>query len=167
MSETTNPGVERFRRMLAAESWANALSIESLRSVPHAARGGEEYVRAMQLLPHNQLAREVWLARLTSRTFPRPSDWFPAWVLEETAAACARNDAAWGEYLASLADADLAREIDFVSSEGQTFRSRIDDVITHVFQHSAYHRGQLARIVSRCGGQRASTDYIGFTRVRL
>ena len=167
MDAKVNPGVARYRRMLDAETWANALSLESLKTIPAAARGGEEYVRALQLLPHNQLARAVWLSRLTSSSHERPSDWFPAWTLEETAAACARNDAAWGSYLSLLADADLASEIEYVSSEGQAYRSRVDDVLTHVFQHSAYHRGQLARIVSRCGGQRASTDYIGFTRVKL
>ena len=40
----------------------------------------------------------------------------------------------------------------------------LDDILIHVFNHSTYHRGQVARLVTDAGGQRALTDYIAFFR---
>ncbi|MEI7657261.1 MAG: DinB family protein [Phycisphaerae bacterium] len=156
---TTSAGVARFLRQLGAESAANVAALDSLATIPAGARGLPPHDRAMQLLPHNQLARSVWLARLQGVAHERPNDWFPAWSTDLTREACERNDAAWGEWLASLGESDMARTVRYVSSEGQAYRNRVDDVLIHVFNHSTYHRGQLARLVTECGGLAASTDY--------
>ena len=162
-----NPGVARFRKLLDAETWANKLAIESIRTVPASQSGTDDFRRLMQLLPHNQLARSVWLVRLKSETVTPPADWFPSWTLEQTAAACVQNDRHWAVYLEGLKDSELAKPITYRSSEGQGYKSLVEDVLMHVFNHSTYHRGQLASLVSRCGGQRASTDLIGFTRTKV
>jgi uncharacterized damage-inducible protein DinB len=47
------------------------------------------------------------------------------------------------------------------------YASTIHEVLTHVFNHSTYHRGQIARIVHEQGGQRASTDFIAFSRKQV
>lgn len=163
MSEL-NPGVARFRKQLAAETLANGLSLDSLRSVPERARSMPAYARALQLIPHCQLARGVWLSRLRGESHSMPKDWFPAWSQDESQAKCAEQDARWAAYLESLRDSDLGAQCHYQSSEGQRYVSTVDDILIHVFNHSTYHRGQLARLVSECGGQRAGTDYIGFAR---
>lgn len=167
MDAMANPGVARFRKQLDAETWANRLSLDSIRTVPASAAGTEEYRRMLQLLPHNQLARSVWLSRLKGEVSAPPTDWFPVWTLEATAAACEQNDLNWSAYLESLKDSSLSKPIIYRSSEGQGYQSLVEDVIMHVFNHSTYHRGQLARLVTQCGGKRASTDLIGYTRLKL
>lgn len=167
MDAMANPGVARFRKLLDAETWANRLSLESIRTVPASASGSEEYRRMLQLLPHNQLARAIWLSRLKGEVSTPPADWFPVWTLEATAAACEKNDQDWAAYLERLKDSDLPRPIIYRSSEGQGYQSLIEDVLMHVFNHSTYHRGQLARLVTQCGGKRALTDLIGYTRLKL
>ncbi len=160
----SNPGIARFKRQLAAESWANDLALRSLSSVPDQFRHSGAYQRAVQLLPHNQLARGLWLARLRGESHGTIADWFPAWTEAQTRAECARLDAAWGAYLDSLTDADLPRPCRYASTEGKAYESVVEDIIIHVFNHSTYHRGQLARLVTECGGDRAGTDYIAHSR---
>ncbi len=162
-----NPGVARFRKQLDAQAWANDLVLTSIESIPLTAHSSPDYIRARQLVPHNQLARGAWLARIRASPIALPKDWFPAWTVEETRQVCAQNDKEWAGYLDQLKDVHLAKLVDYASSEGRVYRSSIEDVLIHVFDHESYHRGQIARLVSQCGGQRASTDFIAFSRLAL
>ena len=158
------PGVARFLRLLEYETWANERGLASLASVPAEQRARPAYARATQLLPHIALARTVWLMRIRGVPFEHPEDWFPSWDSAQAAAELKNLDAQWGDYLGSLRDQDLARAVRYTSSEGMQYVSTVEEVCTHVFNHSTYHRGQLARLVHESGGQRASTDLIAMTR---
>jgi uncharacterized damage-inducible protein DinB len=159
-----DPGIARFKKQLAAETWANELALRSVESVPEEQRMSGAYQRAEQLLPHCQQARGVWLARLKGEPHEMPRDWFPTWHSAEVRRACEDMDRAWAAYLDSLTDADLSREVRYTSSEGKVYSSLVEDILIHVFNHSTYHRGQIARLVTESGGDRAGTDYIVFGR---
>src|SRR4051812_45172357 len=164
---SANPGVARYRRLLAYEQEANQRSLLSLESIPETGRAHPSYGRAMQLLPHNQLSRSIWLARLEGRPYEAPKDWFPNWTLEQTRMAADEQHREWLEYLEDLRDHDLCKTISYTSTEGQPYVRLVDDILTHVFNHSTYHRGQLARLVTECGGQRARTDFIALAGQNL
>lgn len=157
---TSNPGVARYRKLLAYEREANRRVFDSLETIPETGRVHSGFERAMQLLPHNQLARAVWLARLEGRPYEFPKDWFPAWSLEQARIAEEEQNREWAEYFDGLSDSDLCKTLSYTSSEGQPYVRLVDDILIHVFFHSTYHRGQVARLVTECGGQRAKTDYI-------
>jgi uncharacterized damage-inducible protein DinB len=156
--------IDHFRTLHAFEVWANARVLASLDTVPTAQRTTPAYIRATQLLPHNTLARQVWLWRIQELAYDNPKDWFPAWTIDETRARMGDVDAQWVAYLSTLTDRELARESRYSSSEGVRYVSTIHEILTHVFNHSTYHRGQIARIVHEQGGQRAATDFIAFSR---
>jgi len=159
-----NPGIGRFRRQLDAEAWANDLVLQSLATIPESGRASPCFARAMQLLPHIQLARGVWLSRLKGEKYDMPAEWFPPLALDETRAACDAQDSVWRSYLDSLKDEKLPTVCRFASSDGTVYTATVEDILIHVFNHSTYHRGQIARLVAECGGQRAGTDYIAFGR---
>jgi uncharacterized damage-inducible protein DinB len=167
LATTTSHGVDRYRRLLAYESEANARALASLETVPAGNRASAAYLRGVQVMTHNQLCRLVWLARLEGRPSDCPSDWFPVWTVDQTRVAAEEQDREWAEYLASICDSDLSKQVSYTSSEGVQYVSGVEDILTHIFNHSTYHRGQLARIVTECGGQRANTDYIAFTRLAI
>ncbi len=153
-----------FQHLHAYEVWANQRVLASLESVPVPGRSTPSYVRATQLLPHNALARQVWLWRVLQQPYDNPKDWFPVWSIEETREEIAHVDAQWTTYLATLTDAELDRQTQYSSSDGTKYQSSIHEVLIHVFNHSTYHRGQIARIVHESGGLRAGTDFIAFGR---
>lgn len=154
---------DHFRAMQKYEAWANKATLDSMESVPASARGSTQFTRALQVMAHNQLARAVWLARLEGRS-EKVADWFPAWPVEQTRARAAELDQAWSALVERTGDADLARSVAYSSSEGVAYRSTVHEVLTHVYNHSTYHRGQVARLVTEAGGRRASTDFIAMTR---
>jgi uncharacterized damage-inducible protein DinB len=67
---------------------------------------------------------------------------------------------AWKNYLTNLSPDDLEKQIDYRNSKGEAWSSRVDDVLTHVVMHSAYHRGQIALEMREAGLQPAYTDFI-------
>jgi uncharacterized damage-inducible protein DinB len=160
-----NPLIQHFIRLLAQETWANARALDSLATIPAANREGDKYQRVTGLLPHCNLARQVWLWRIKGHPYEPIKDWFPPMAARQVAEAAASVDAQWSAYLASLTEAELMREIHYTASDGSAFSSTVHDILTHVFNHSTYHRGQIARIVTELGGQRATTDSIAFSRV--
>ena len=89
---------------------------------------------------------------------------WPDWPLErvhEMADLIHREVAALAEAL----DANgSAREVDYVNSAGQAFRSTVGDMLRHVAQHGAYHRGQIALLLRDDGLVPEPTDYIAFVR---
>ena len=61
-------------------------------------------------------------------------------------------------------DAKLAMSVRYHSNEGTPWVSTVEEIVTHVLNHSTYHRGQISMLVQAAGGERATTDFIGITR---
>lgn len=157
----------RFAGLLGYDAWATAGCHQSLASVPSARRGEAAYAKALGICGHVQLAREVWLSRLTGKPTPPPTDWFPSLPLESLRARADALDTAWRAFLGSLKEGSLAKACRYTSSEGKAFESLVGDILTHVINHGTYHRGQVALLVTSLGGERATTDYIAKTRSRV
>ncbi len=64
----------------------------------------------------------------------------------------------------ALLGGDLGRAIAYVNSKGEAFESTVGDILLHVAQHGAYHRGQIARLLREAGHTPPYTDFIQFAR---
>lgn len=159
--------IRKYQRLLKYETLATARALASIDAVPADGRAGGEYARARAVMAHIQIARRIWLSRLGGADAITVTDWFPLHEAESTRAEAAQVDALWTAYLSTAQETDLDRVIAYRTSEGREFTSLADDIITHVFNHSTYHRGQVARLVTESGGERASTDYIFIAREGL
>jgi uncharacterized damage-inducible protein DinB len=68
------------------------------------------------------------------------------------------------EYLRGLDEPELAREFEWQLANGQRYRWTVEGVLTQVFGHAWYHRGQIAQLVAALGGQAVDTDYIFWSK---
>lgn len=163
----SDPFVAQFRAWLAYEDDAHAKSLDSLRGVPADRRASPEYLRACGIFAHTVLVRRIWLVRMAGGppfvgpAFPDGTD------LAAVAAGWRAVCGDWERFLDGLTDADLARAFEYSGLFGGRFRSRVGDVLPHLFAHSAYHRGQIALLVKQAGGTPAATDFIYFNRETL
>ena len=154
----------RFRRWFDYEKDAHAKVIKSLESVPADRRTSPEFRKAVDLLAHISGARRVWLARLgvipqpTGNLFPVDADF--ADVVQQLRAV---HDL-WDNYLGRLSTEDLDRVVEYQSLDAGRFGNRLEDILTQLFGHSWYHRGQIARLVRAAAGQPAATDFIYWCR---
>jgi len=151
--------VDHLRRQLAYDEWANGEVLAALR----VSGGAQE--RPLELMAHILSAERLWLERL--RQQPQSLPVWPAFSLEQGEAQAAEMGRLWREYLDGMLPADLARTIAYKNSKGEAWSSTVEDVLTHVLMHSAYHRGQIASHMRASGHTPAYTDYIHAVRKGL
>ena len=165
---------ERLRRIAEYERWANQKSLESIKSaesglLSQASRIGaapddvyNRYARALAVMGHILWARRRWLWRL-GESEPPPEvmpvkEWPVARLTEESD----DLDRLWTKFLTGLKDADIDTELKYRGGDGADYADTIGQICDHVFNHSTYHRGQVAMLVKQCGGEPAETDYIHY-----
>lgn len=146
----------RYHRLFAHDAWANREVIAHLRSLD------TPPPRAVAVMAHVGATGFLWLGRL-GFTDERVPVW-PSTGLEASAVHCDGVAALWHAFVDGLDDEGLARTIRYTNSQGKGFTSRADDVIEHVLQHGAYHRGQVATILRSAGLEPPYTDLIHSTR---
>jgi len=154
---------ERFRTWYAYECDCNAKALKMLQSVPAAARSSPQFARAVGKMAHLVAARHNWLFRLGAAG-DHPQGWFPSTTLDELPGAIESIQSRWTAYLARLSDADLAADFTFTGYDGKRRRWPLVDLLTQVFGHAWYHRGQIAMLVKDLGGDAVDTDYIFWNR---
>ena len=154
---------DRFRHWYDYERDCNAKSLTMLGSVPAERRGTPEFRKAVGRMAHLAAARRRWLHRLGH--WPEAPELFPNDVpLDDLPALVSATEAAWTQYLHGLDDAELARELEWQLPNGQRYRWNVVGILTQVFGHAWYHRGQIAQLVAALGGQAVDTDYIFWSK---
>jgi len=144
--------LDHFRRHFTYDEWANREVLAGLRASAQSA------TRPLQLLAHILSAERLWLERLKQQpqTFPV----WPDFTLDQCEQKITELAQLWREYLAQLSPTELSKKISYQNSKGEPYTSTVEDVVTHVALHSAYHRGQIASLMRAAGEQPAYTDFI-------
>jgi uncharacterized damage-inducible protein DinB len=142
-------------RLLRYDVWANR---EMLDSIPP----GNPPPRSLRWMNHIVAVELLWLSRMARKSAPLPV--WPDMSLEN----CAKhlNDLS-GELIESLNYEPLSQPVAYTNSKGESWNSTIEDILTHVAIHSAYHRGQIASDLRTAGHEPAYTDYIHAIRQRF
>jgi uncharacterized damage-inducible protein DinB len=145
-----------IERMLSAMVWADAQLLAAIRA--HAGSQTE----ALPLFGHVLAAEALWLCRLEFRE-PGVAVW-PTLSIEECEALAGENARGYQRFLETLGESGLASTVRYRNSKGEEYTNSVLDMLTHVVIHGAYHRGQVARVIGRAGGQTPNTDYIAYIR---
>jgi uncharacterized damage-inducible protein DinB len=158
--------IDRYRRWFEYEKDSHAKTFESLSAVAPALRASEEFGKALYLMGHIIAGRRMWLFRLgfldeTAELFPGVTD------LEDLSAQLLGMEAIWSKYLSQLDEAELSRVFEYRSYEGGHFRNTVEDILTQLFGHSWYHRGQIAMLLRSIGAEPAVTDIVFWAREPL
>lgn len=147
---------DHFRRLFRHLEWADARVLASLR----AARNQQQ--RNVELYAHILGSEHTWLSRIAG-TAPRVVVW-PTLTLDECERLAAENVSAFNELVSRLTPELLQKSVSYRNSAGDQFTSTIEDMLTHVTLHGAYHRGQIASSIRASGDTPSATDYIAFVR---
>ena len=148
-----------FLRNFTYDHWANRECLSALTTanpIPP---------KALRFMAHTLSAQKLWLERL--QRLPQSVAVWPSSTVEDCIALADAMQFAWKNYLTELPSTDLEKEIVYRNSKGESWASRVEDVLTHVLMHSAYHRGQVALEMRAAGQQPAYTDFIHGVRQGL
>jgi uncharacterized damage-inducible protein DinB len=148
--------LEHLRRLFAYDAWANREVLTGLKANPRPAE------RPLQLLAHILSAERLWLERI--RNQPQSLPVWADFTTEQCDERITELAQLWHECLCQLSPAGLSHKVAYKNSKGEPWTSTVEDVLTHVLLHSAYHRGQIASQVRAGGEQPAYTDYIHAVR---
>ena len=160
----SNVLADRFRRWFQYENDVHGRVLNSLDSVPADRRESDEYRRAVDVMAHVVAARGVWRRRIEGTSRPQDSSFPKGNTLEGVRSAWAETVPEWTALLQSLDDEALARGVDYRSLDGSPFSNTVEEILTQLFGHSSYHRGQIAMLVRAAGGEPVMTDYIFWLR---
>jgi len=147
---------EHFARLVDHLEWADQRALTSLRSAANAP------AKALELFSHILGSEHVWLSRMYG--VPSRLAVWPKLSLEECGKIAAENAAQLRKVVDGLTDDALERGITYKNSAGEQYTSTLEDILTHVFMHGSYHRGQMASLIRAAGDTPAPTDYIFFSR---
>ena len=144
--------VSHLERLFAYDHWANREVLASLQ------KAEKPLGRSIQLLAHIVSAQRLWFERLTAH--PQTLPVWPNLTLAECEGEAADLYRQFQRYLQQRDDAALSENVTYTNSAGQSYTSKVEDILMHVIMHSVYHRGQIAAEMRATGFPPASTDFI-------
>ena len=151
--------IEHFHRTFTYDNWANR---EVLRSL---GESSELPQRGLDLMGHILSAQKLWWERILAR--PQSLPVWASLTIKQCEAETSELEGLRRQYFTGRTDADLSKETNYKNSKGENWTSRVDDILTHMIMHSAYHRGQIAMVMRSAGITPAYTDFIHGVRQGL
>ncbi|MBK9247275.1 MAG: hypothetical protein IPM69_03975 [Ignavibacteria bacterium] len=105
--------------------------------------------------------------RLIGEDIPPDIEIFPLNTIEECSRMSEEFNDFWREYLGNLTKNEIAYPIRYTTTTGAEFINSVQDIVTHVLNHSTHHRAQIAKCVRDSGKEPEVTDYIAFARQNI
>ncbi len=152
---------EHFKKLFDYNIWANTKLINNIKNQQINDAG------VLKLLSHIVLAEQIWILRLKNENYQNRNF---GQVLD--IAECQKiSNANYQEYIEFINvkkdEPGFTNSITYKNSKGIEFTNTIEDTLTHVSFHSAYHRGQIAREIRKLDKEPVLTDYIAYVREKL
>ena len=151
--------VAYFLRQFSYDTWANTATIASITQL-----SDHESENARRLFGHILSGQKIWLMRLIGEEIPPETEVFPTYSIEDCLRMCEEFNEFWREYLGNITKLEISYPIQYKTTTGIQFVNSVQDIVSHVITHSAYHRAQIAIIVRTQDKIPAITDFISFAR---
>lgn len=151
--------MDKISRLFEYDAWANREVLANLKQLENPP------ARAMKFFAHIIAAQVLWLERIKNEK--QSMAVWPDFTLPQCESQLERITQLWRDYLATLTPSDFSQEVAYTNTKGETFRSTVEDILTHVVMHGGYHRGQLAADTRAAGHMPAYTDFIHAARSKF
>ncbi|WP_233531615.1 DinB family protein [Paenibacillus alkalitolerans] len=151
--------ITQMKSMLSHMIWADDRIVRTLSAAEAAPP------EAVRWFAHILGADRVWLTRLNGED----SSGLPVWPEMDLAACVAlaeENAAGYERLLGRLDEGAMLKDVVYRNSAGAQFSTSVTDILTHVFLHGAYHRGQINASLRGSGYEPVNVDFITFVRER-
>jgi uncharacterized damage-inducible protein DinB len=147
---------DHFIHLFKYNDWATRQTAESIMTLKNKNSKLEE------LLLHTISAQKIWLNRILKRDIiidPWQKINSDEWIEQNMMVT-----SEWINLIESFQEKDFAARVEYKNTAGEKYTNMVKDIITHVINHSTYHRAQIALLVRQSGSTPARTDYIVYQR---
>jgi uncharacterized damage-inducible protein DinB len=155
------------QKMCQYNRWANQRVLQSLRAISQ-----EQFTRDLKgshgsirgTLAHLASAEWIWLQRWTGKPGTRMLPETDFDTVDLAAQRLTQFDQDLAEYVQALSEDDLKSSKRYFTTEGKRYDNVLQDMLFHLFNHSSYHRGQIAAMLRQVDAQPQGTDFILYCR---
>lgn len=144
---------DHFVQLFKYNDWATKKAADSI------IRSESKDEKIIKLLSHIVNSQRIWLDRILKKDVM--TDPFRMHSTEECVEQSHHITFEWISFLENLDEAGLRKQIQYKNNKGDYWENTIGDIVTHIINHSTYHRAQLMR---QSGDQPPKTDYIVYQR---
>jgi len=140
---------EGLAQLFQYKRWANE-ELLALAEASQATLPADDYRLFVRILNHTYVVDQIFAAHLQGR----PQTTYAATNTEETPSihalrqAIGASDDWYLQYVQGLADAQLAEQVAFRFTDGDTGRMSRSEILHHIVVHGTYHRGAAGRILA-------------------
>ncbi|MFA5083467.1 MAG: DinB family protein [Hydrogenophilaceae bacterium] len=113
---------------------------------------------------HMLAEAQLWLARLQGVDLPPAPHEMQHPIWRELQTTLRRETRHLEKWLEAQPDSFFEGEVHCAGIDGKPSTLWVRDVLTHLFSHFAYHRGQLSAAAARLGAPRPEMDYVHYRR---
>ncbi len=150
--------------------WANQKLIEKILSLTEENQHAEiksSFSSLFSTILHMWDAESIWWQRMKMHeTIVVPSLTFHP-TTQEAATGLLKQNKDWHEWAEQASALQLEHEFSYQNSKKEKFRQPVWQMLTHLFNHGTFHRGQLVTILRQLGEDKIpQTDYIHYSRTR-
>lgn len=165
-----------FLRLAQYNTWFNGQLYRIIGELDEAERKrdrGAFFGSIHATLDHVLLGDRMWLGRFARSPMPFPSleeadliyevDSLDQGVFPDFSdldQGRQRTDAVLEAFVRDLTPELLARNLDYINSQGNAFSNPVWHVVGHIFNHQTHHRGQVTTLLSQLDIDPGMTDFI-------
>ena len=148
-----------FKNIFQYENWANLKIADCLLSTK------ELPEKPLSLISHIINAQMIWLGRIKNEN-PTLKVWH-VYNRSEIRESLQNSSSKVIEFVEGISENDLKKIINYTNTKGDELNSTIEDILTHLTHHSAYHRGQIVLLLKNLNPVLPYTDYILYVRSNM
>lgn len=149
---------KRFIELFHYNDWANEQIINALQSMQ------EIPDKALQIVSHILASQDVWFERIQGTHDWNISFW-DTYSIAECMVLSKQSTQNWLRLFRNIKEKDFDKIITYKNSKGNKYETSLIQIITHVINHSTYHRGQINILLRQHNIEPVPTDYIFYTRI--
>ncbi|MBI1937619.1 MAG: DinB family protein [Ignavibacteriales bacterium] len=144
-----------FINLFQYNDWANEKIFSALAAIQSPPE------KISELLSHIILSQETWLGRVRGSY---DNVFWKSLSLEVLQQRSNKSTNDWLALLNNPAENDLEKEYEYHNTKGIEAVSKLKDIITHLINHSTYHRAQINSLLRQNSLEPVQTDYIFYKR---
>lgn len=154
---------EHIKNIFLYNQWANEKLFAAIPAVLADVEINSSFNSIRKTVYHMWDAETVWLERITNKPpTPWPASAEYIGTFEESFVKIKEQE---NNYIKFIEGTDLSERVYYKNLKGDEFSNSYFEVLSHVANHSTFHRGQLVTMLRQVGvTQIPSTDLIAYYR---